>query len=126
MNKSLASIVLLLTVTACAASTDTTATIIGQLVAGPTCPVETDPPDPTCAPQPVVDAEVVAMDVDGNEYRALSGVDGSFRLAVPAGKIVVTFSEVEGLMGVPEAISVTVAAMETVDLGEIGYDTGIR
>lgn len=117
---------LLVIVAACAAPVDTTATIIGRLVAGPVCPVETDPPDPACVPHPVADAGVVAMDVDGNEYRALSGVDGSFRLAVPAGKVVVTFSEVEGLMGVPEAVTVTLAHMETVDLGEIGYDTGIR
>lgn len=49
-----------------------------------------------------------------------------FHLAVPSGNFVVTFSEVEGLMGVPEAITVTLAPREMIDLGEIGYDTGIR
>jgi hypothetical protein len=126
VKKRLACMALLVMVAACAAPADTTGTITGRLVAGPVCPVETDPPDPACVPHPVPDAEVVAMDVDGNEYRAFSGVDGGFRLAVPAGNVVVMFSKVEGLIGVPEAITVTLAHRETVDLGEIGYDTGIR
>jgi hypothetical protein len=117
---------LLMVLGACAAQVETTALITGRLVAGPVCPVETSPPDPACAPTPVAGAEVVAVDVDGGEYRAISGADGSFRLPVPAGDLTITFSEVEGLLGVPDAVTFTVAENETVDLGVIGYDTGIR
>jgi hypothetical protein len=111
---------------ACAAPSTTSATITGHLVAGPVCPVETDPPDPACAPRPVPNAEVIAVSSDGIEYRTTSDFDGVFRLSVPAGELNLTFSEVEGMLAVPEPITVTVADQETIDLGEILYDTGIR
>ena len=111
---------------ACAAPSNTSATITGHLVAGPVCPVETDPPDPACAPRPVPNAEVIAVSVDGIEYRTTSDFDGVFRLAVPAGELNITFSEEEGMLAAPEAVTVTVADGETVDLGELFYDTGIR
>ncbi len=42
------------------------------------------------------------------------------------GETTVLFSDVEGLMGTPQPVVVTVLPGETVDLGEILYDTGIR
>jgi type 1 fimbria pilin len=103
-----------------------TATITGRLVAGPTCPVETDPPDPECADQPVPDAEIVATLPDGDEVRARSGQDGRFRLDLPPGAVTVTFEAVEGLMGTPASITATLEENQTLDLSDVAYDTGIR
>lgn len=105
---------------------DATATITGRLVAGPTCPVETDPPDPACAPSAVPRAEIVVVSTDGVEIRTRSGQDGTFRIAVPPGEITITFAEVEGLMIAPEAITASVETNQTLDLSDLFYDTGIR
>jgi hypothetical protein len=103
-----------------------TGTITGRLVAGPTCPVETDPPDPECADQPVPDAEIVATLPDGAEIRAHSGEDGRFRLVVPPGALTITFEAVEGLMIPPGPVTATVEESQTLDLSDLAYDTGIR
>jgi hypothetical protein len=56
----------------------------------------------------------------------MSDEDGSFRIVAPAGEPTVVFGEVAGLMGTPDSLSVSLDPGETVDLGEIAYDTGIR
>lgn len=97
-----------------------------RLTAGPTCPVETVPPDPACAPQPVEGALVVVLDAGGNDVgQATSDADGRLVLELPAGGYVVAPQPVDGLMGTPEGQSVFVRAGETAEL-EFGYDTGIR
>ena len=106
--------------------TDETATITGRLVAGPTCAVETNPPDPGCAPRAVPDAEIVATLTDGAQLRTSSDQDGRFSLVLPPGVVTITFAAVEGLMGTPDAITATVAGSQTLDLSEVTYDTGIR
>ena len=111
---------------ACAGTPVPTATVEGRLVAGPVCPVETDPPDPACAPRPVEGAVIVATAPDGRRYRTESGPDGRFRLDVAPGVVRVEFLSVEGLTGIPEALEVEAVEGEVVDLGDIGYDTGIR
>ena len=128
MRRDLAGALLLVLVVACSSQVpdDATATITGRLVAGPTCPVETDPPDPACAPRAVPDAEIVVTLPDGTEVRARSGEDGTFRIAVPPGEITITFAEVEGLMVAPDPITVTVAANQTLDVSDVSFDTGIR
>ncbi|MCI0679184.1 MAG: hypothetical protein L0Z63_09120 [Actinobacteria bacterium] len=108
----------------CASPAD--AAVTGRLIAGPTCPVETEPPDPTCLPRPVADALVTVRDAAGRETTTRSGADGSFRIMTTGGETTVLFSDVEGLMGTPQPVVVTVLPGETVDLGEILYDTGIR
>ncbi len=95
-------------------------------MAGPTCPVETDPPDPECAPRAVPNAEIVATLADGTEIRASSDEDGRFRLVLPPGAVTITFAAVEGLMNVPSPISTTVREHQTLDLVDVTYDTGIR
>lgn len=71
-------------------------------------------------------AEIVATTADGREYHTESGPDGHFELSVPAGEVTVEFQPVDGLMGIPEPIQVMVTEGDTLDLGEVGYDTGIR
>jgi hypothetical protein len=103
--------------------------IVGRAAAGPTCPVERNPPDPACADRPVAGAVVIVRDGGGNEVaRVTTGADGAFLAAVPGGgTYTVDGQPVEGVMGTPGPIEVTVAdgpgAWSVVDLP---YDTGIR
>jgi hypothetical protein len=50
-----------------AASGDVHTGIAGTATAGPTCPVEKTPPDPSCAPRPVVGAVLIIRDASGGE-----------------------------------------------------------
>ena len=128
MRRVLAGVILLALLGACASDVppDSSATITGRLVAGPTCPVETDPPDPECAPRVVPDAEIVARLPDGAEIRARSGEDGRFRLVLPPGAVTIIFAAVEGLMLAPDPINATLRENQTLDLSDVSYDTGIR
>ena len=105
-----------------AGPTDLTVTVLS----GPTCPVETNPPDPACAPRPVADAVILVRDAQGTELtRAPTNQDGILRLQVPAGAYVVEPQPVEGLMGTPEPIAFSTGAGGEVML-QLDYDTGIR
>jgi hypothetical protein len=93
---------------------------------GPGCPVESNPPDPACAPGPVVGAKVVVKDGKGVVVaEGTTGLTGTLDLAVSPGLYTVEASPVEGLVGTPElkSVNVTDGARAIVDLG---YDTGIR
>lgn len=103
-----------------------TATLVITALAGPMCPVETDPPTPGCEPRPVDMATIVVTDAEGSEVaRAVTGVDGIVTLVVPSGDLVVTPQPVEGLLGTAGAIEVTVAAGGALRLSA-DYETGIR
>ncbi len=97
-------------------------------MAGPTCPVESDPPDPDCAPRPVAGAPIVVRPADGGDTVIAEGetdADGRLTLLVPAGDYLVTAGPVEGLMTGPDPVLVTVLADLSIEL-PISYDTGIR
>ena len=58
---------------------DPPALVVGRVVAGPTCPVVQDPPDPGCADRPVAGAVIVVLDEEGREVtRATSDQEGAF------------------------------------------------
>ncbi len=102
--------------------------LVGYASAGPVCPVERNPPDPSCAPRPVASADVVVQAMDGTEVaRTTTDAAGIFRVNVPAGKYLLVAQPAAGIMGTPAAIPVTVlgdaAPVTRVDLS---YDTGIR
>ena len=98
----------------------------GTVTAGPTCPVETIPADPACAPRPVVGAVLVFTDAGGHEVkRVTSARDGSFSVELPPGVYQVMAKAVEGLMGTPAPMEVEVDAGPPVEL-QVSYDTGIR
>lgn len=101
--------------------------IRGVVVAGPTCPVVTDPPDPDCADRPVAGAVLVILDADGDEAaRVTSAPDGTFAAALEPGGYRIVPQPVEGLMGTASELDVTVEVGEpSVELS-IAYDTGIR
>lgn len=95
-------------------------------VAGPVCPVETDPPDPDCAPRAVGNATVVIRDAAGAEVaRGVTGPDGSFIVELAPGDYTLEPMPVEGLMGTAPSVTTSVDAgvLTTV---ELEYDTGIR
>jgi hypothetical protein len=99
--------------------------ISGVALAGPTCPVETVG-DPACAPRPVGGATIVATDRSGVDVATVvTGPDGAFFIAVPAGAYTVTGAPVGGLMGAPEPTAVTVFDGSAVQV-QLSYDTGIR
>ena len=103
-----------------------TVVIEGVALAGPVCPVETDPPDPSCEPQPVPSATITAFNEDtGEETAVVTDADGRFRIELEGGTIQVRGAPVEGLLGVPDPVTIVAADGDrhTVDLV---YDTGIR
>jgi hypothetical protein len=103
-----------------------TATLEITVVAGPVCPVETDPPSPDCAPRPVDEAVIVVTDSDRAEVaRATTGSDGFVVIDVAPGQITIVPQPVEGLLGTGDAVTVTVADGQTQHV-TVAYDTGIR
>lgn len=99
--------------------------ISGRATAGPVCPVQ-QPDDPACVPRRVAGAVVVVSDAAGTEVGTTTTLpDGSFAFALPAGDYVVQGRAVDGLMGTPSPVSVTVLAGSLATI-ELGYDTGIR
>ncbi len=130
----LAWVVLAGAVVACAAPTTSSAPgqsgpttgIRGLATAGPVCPVERNPPDPSCAPRPVAGATIIIRDGSGAQVAAaVTGTDGAFSVALPQGDYVVDPMPVRGLMGTAARQSVSVAA-GSVTVIQLDYDTGIR
>ena len=100
--------------------------ISGSVTAGPVCPVEKIPPDPSCAPRPVPGATIVIRDASGAQVAAaVSGADGAFVAAVPPGNYIIDPRPVPGLMGTAPQQSASVAS-GSVTVVELEYDTGIR
>ncbi|MGK2851936.1 MAG: carboxypeptidase-like regulatory domain-containing protein [Candidatus Limnocylindrales bacterium] len=94
--------------------------------AGPTCPVETIPPKPECAPRPVPGAEVVIRDAAGAEVaRVMLDAGGFAFVEVPAGAYQVEGLAANGLMGTPAPIDVMVTDGGATSV-PLDYDTGIR
>jgi hypothetical protein len=104
-----------------------TTMLTGIVLAGPTCPVVRDPPDPACEDRPVVGAEIVAVDAQGQEIaRASSDDEGGFSLALPAGDYQLVPQSVEGLMGTASPQAIVVEEGAHLEPVTIVYDTGIR
>ncbi|HUP17185.1 MAG TPA: carboxypeptidase-like regulatory domain-containing protein [Acidimicrobiia bacterium] len=110
---------------ACGRGPEAGIVISGMALAGPVCPVETNPPDPACAPRPVVGAMVLAVSESGDRVEVTTGPDGRFSFDVAAGRYQIVAQPFEGLMGTPEPVEVE-AASGSIDVGVLMYDTGIR
>lgn len=101
--------------------------VTGRALAGPTCPVVQDPPDPSCADRPVAGAVIVVRDARGREVaRVTTAADGLFTLELPGGTYTLEPQPVEGLMGTAAPVEVTVEPGEAPVLVDLPYDTGIR
>lgn len=100
--------------------------IRGTATAGPVCPVERIPPDPSCAPRPVVGATILIRDGSGAQVAvAISSAAGAYFVALPPGQYVVDPQPVQGLMGTAPKQAATVAAGAITEI-QLDYDTGIR
>jgi hypothetical protein len=99
-------------VSACQPSNQPAVEIRGLVTAGPTCPVVTDPPNPSCADRPVEGAVLVVTTDAGSEVaRAISDADGAFGLTLPPGTYRLTPQPVDGLMGTPGPIDFAVESV---------------
>lgn len=99
----------------------------GTVVAGPTCPVVTDPPDPSCADRPVEGAVLVVTTMDGTEVdRATSDAEGAFAIPLAPGAYRLVPEPVEGLMGTAEPMEFSVEWGMLIPELIVSYDTGIR
>ena len=101
--------------------------VAGMVVAGPTCPVVSDPPDPTCADSAVANAELVVTTLDGAEVTRTTSDDlGTFRVRLAPGTYRLVPQPVEGLMGTAEPVEFSVSWDGGPTELVVGYDTGIR
>ena len=112
-------------VIACGQAPEAGVVVSGMALAGPVCPIETNPPDPTCAPNPVVEASILAISSSGEMVESRTGDDGRFSFVLAPGRYEIIAQPVVGLMGTPQPFDVEVLA-EPIDLGVFMYDTGIR
>jgi hypothetical protein len=95
-------------------------------VAGPTCPVETVPPDPACAPKPVPNVTIDIVDDAGHQQaRIVLDSAGKASVALEPGAYTLNAQGVAGLMNGPEAQRVVVEDRQVAEV-TLTYDTGIR
>jgi hypothetical protein len=121
-------LVLGLALAACgvSAAASVTGTIAGDVVAGPTCPVErvSNP----CPPQRVTNREVDIQTTEGATVATTTtDANGDFSVAVPPGDYVVHVRIISGTVGMRQITpgDVTVTANQTSTI-HIQLDTGIR
>lgn len=95
--------------------------------AGPTCPVESNPPDPACADRPVAEVAVTATPLEGLSRDGRTNVDGTLTLSLPAGIYLVSAeSATVGLPGAePQSVLLALGA-DGVGSLTFNFDTGIR
>ena len=102
-----------------------TVEVTGSVVAGPTCPVVTEPPQPGCDERAVASAVLVIKGSGGGEVaRVTSGADGGFSVALPPGSYRLVPEPVQGLMGTAPEQAFTVGEHDP--KLTVTYDTGIR
>ena len=128
MHRVLAVVLLVLAGCLPAPSAAETGTLEIEVVAGPVCPVEQDPPDPDCEPRPVDGARILVQPGDGRDIvvgETTTDADGNASIQLPEGNYIVVGVEVDGLMSRPEPVAVTLRAGEHT-MVTLAYDTGIR
>lgn len=97
--------------------------ILVEALAGPTCPVEVDPPDPACAPRSVAGAGVELRQSDETVATTRTDSIGVAFFTVGAGTYRVVPLPVTGQTA-PEPVEVVVG--EAAERVTLDYDTGIR
>jgi Carboxypeptidase regulatory-like domain len=127
--------ILLVAVAGCAPAASSTASpspsgqsgrLEGIAVAGPICPVVTDPPQSGCEARPVEGARLVIVSEDGDQVTSvITGADGRFEVELAPGTYEVQPQPVEGLMHTAGPVSAVVPIGDPVEV-TISYDTGIR
>jgi hypothetical protein len=116
---------LVITLVACTPAPDATLQVVA--VAGPTCPVVSDPADPACADRPVEGAQLVVLGEDGEEIaRAMTDADGRASIGLPAGRFTVVPQPAQGLMGTAPPAEILIVPGDDPERLVVAYDTGIR
>jgi hypothetical protein len=125
-SRLLSAVALAALLAACTPAVDTQ-TVSGLVMAGPTCPVVTDPPDPACDDRPVAGARIVVIDGEGDEVAsAVTGEEGMFSVELEPGRYELVAQPIEGLLGTAPPVSVVVVAGTDSEPLTLVYDTGIR
>jgi len=102
------------------------ATVHVLLIAGPVCPVERNPPDPSCSPRPVANVPVVLRDAAGNQVaNGTADNTGVATFTVPGGAYYVEPGAVGGMMQEPNPTAFSVPGGANFKI-TLEYDTGIR
>ncbi len=101
--------------------------VTGNVTAGPVCPVERVPPDPSCGPRPVAGALLIVQTTAGREVaRTTSAADGTFHLTLAPGAYHLVPQPVAAYMGTAQPIDFRVEVGEPTPELDVSYDTGIR
>jgi hypothetical protein len=123
----LVAVLVLASTVACDGADPAAVTLRGSVVAGPACPVVSEPPDPSCADRPVAGAELVVRDAMGKSIaRVRSDDEGAFAISLVPGSYTIVPQPVEGLMGTPPSVEVELTDGAHPAPVVIAYDTGIR
>ncbi|HEY7023601.1 MAG TPA: hypothetical protein VH371_01430 [Candidatus Limnocylindrales bacterium] len=102
------------------------ATVHLMLVAGPVCPVERNPPDPSCAARPVGNVPFVLRDAAGSQVASgTADSNGVATFTVPGGAYYVDPGPVGGMMLAPNPTAFAVPGGADFKV-TLTYDTGIR
>lgn len=97
-------------------------TVDGFVRSGPTCPVESNPPDPNCGPAPVEGAVIVFQGPITVEVT--TAADGSYRVDLPDGDYTAIAQPLERYLGYPAAVQFSLAGAP-LTLDDMIYETGI-
>jgi hypothetical protein len=102
--------------------------IAGRILAGPTCPVETYPPQPGCEPRPIAATlRIRPLGCDTPTIRVRSGTDGRFRVRLaPRTYVVKPLPRADSPFPYPPAQRRVRVYAGRFTFIRIFYDTGIR
>lgn len=102
-----------------------TSGVRGTVTAGPVCPVQMDPPDPSCADRPIAATLTLSRGPDGGGFvaRGSSGADGTFVIHAAPGHYTLSASSREAMQCTPQPVDVGANGFTGV---LVHCDTGIR
>ena len=112
--------------TASASSSTVYGRVHGQVLIGPTCPVERIPPDPACAPKPYkTKIQIFAATISAHPYKTVvTDAAGKFNFSIKPGSYVL---RAKGGSFYPRCgdLRIKVSAGKTLNL-KMACDSGIR
>lgn len=103
-------------------------TVLGNVILGPTCPVERIPPDPACAPRPYKTTIDIWNTFTGSSYQSVSTDSGGvFKLSLAPGSYSLEASKAANGSPYPRCaqVNISVAANRSQNV-TLNCDTGIR
>ncbi|HZQ84438.1 MAG TPA: hypothetical protein VFA83_06360 [Acidimicrobiales bacterium] len=96
----------------------------GMVTAGPVCPVERIPPDPSCADRPITARLTLSRGGGGaGGAHGSSGADGTFEIRAAPGHYTLSATTQQAMRCTPQDVVVSAGAFTDV---HVDCDTGIR